>query len=105
MASTFNKRQLQLVLQIFERDFQLDICETVQLYKIPYSILSHRINGCSIYTDTIPNLQKLTVLKEEVVVQEVLDLDSRGFPSWIYDMEDIINRLLAIYDATYIGPR
>jgi len=45
----------------------------------------------------------LTALKEEVVIREVLDLDSRRFPPRIYNVEDITNRLLAIYNAIYIG--
>ena len=43
------------------------------------------------------------MLKEEVVVREIFDLDSRGFPPRIHDMEDIANRLLAIYEAIYVG--
>ena len=68
MASTFNKRQLQLTFQTFERNPQFDIRKTIRLYKIFYSTLSYRINGYSIYTDTMPNLQKLTVLEKKVVV-------------------------------------
>ncbi len=80
MASTSNEHQLQLAFQAFERDPQLGICKIVRLYKILHSTVSHQINNRSIYTDIIPNLQKLTILKKEVVVQEVLDLDSQGFP-------------------------
>jgi len=45
------------------------------------------------------------MLKEEVVVREVFDLDSRRFPPRIYNIKNIVNRLLTIYDAIYIGPR
>ena len=51
------------------------------------------------------NLRKLTVLKEKVIVQKVFDLNSRGFPLRIRDMEDIANRLLTIYDIIYVGLR
>ena len=105
MVSTSNESQLQLALQTFQRDPQLSIREVVRFYNIPRTTLSDRINGRSIRTDTIPNLQKLTTLKEEVVVRKVFDLDSRRFPPWMYDIEDIANRLLAIYDAKYIGLR
>ncbi len=47
----------------------------------------------------------MTTLEEEVVVQEVLDIDSQGFPLRIYDMENIANRLLTIYNVIYIRLR
>ncbi|SRR6266566_416840 len=105
MTSTFNEHQLQLALQTLERDPQLGIREIVRLYKILHSILSYRINSRSIYTDIIFNLQKLTVLEEEVVVRKVFDLNSQIFLPRIYNMKDMVNRLLAIYDATYVGLR
>ncbi len=105
MVSTSNEYQLQLVLQTFEKDPQLNIREVVRLYNIPHSILSIRINDVSTYTITIANSRKLTVLKKEVIVQEIFDLDSQRFLPRIYDIENIANRLLTIYDAIYVGLR
>ncbi len=68
MASTFNESQLQFVLQAFEKDPQLSINEAVQLYNILHTTLSVRIKGRFIYTDIIINLQKLTALKEEMII-------------------------------------
>ena len=102
--STSNEYQLQLTLQTFEKDLQLNIRKAVQLYNIPRITLTHYINGRSIYANIIINLQKLTALEEEVVVREVLDLDSRRFLPRMYDMEDMANRLLATYDATCVRP-
>ena len=105
MVSTSNECQLQLVLQTFEKDPQLSIRKATQLYNILYSTLSTRINNVFTHTTTIANSRKLTVLKEKVVVWEVFDLDSRGFPPRIYDVEDMANRLLTTYDTTYVGLR
>ncbi len=96
---------MQFVLQAFEKDLQLNVRKAIQLYNILYSTLFIQINNVSTYTTTIANLQKLTTLEKEVVVREVFDLDSRGFPLWIYDIKDIANRLLATYNTTYVGPR
>jgi len=104
MISPFNDNQLQLALQAFERDPQLNIRKFTRFYNILHTTLSTRINGHFTCADIITNSQKLTVLKEEVVVREVFDLDSRGFPPRMHDIEDIANRLLAIYDTMYIGP-
>jgi len=76
MTSTSNKCQLQLVLQTFEKNPQLNIRKAIRLYNILRTILSNRINNRSIHIDIIANLQKLTVLKKEVVVRKVFDLDS-----------------------------
>ncbi|SRR6266566_4178264 len=103
MVSPSNDSQLQLVFQAFERDPQLSICKFVRFYNILCTILSARINSRSTYVDTIANSRKLTALKEEIIVRKVFDLDSQGFPPRMYDIEDIINRLLTIYDATHIG--
>jgi len=103
MISSSNDNQLQLVLQTFEKDLQLNIRKLARFYNILCTILSVRINGRSIHADTIANSQKLTALKKEVVVRKTFDLDSRGFPPRIHDIEDIANRLLAIYDAIYVG--
>ena|SRR6266699_2801067 len=104
MTSTSNEYQLQLVFQTFEKDPQLNVRETTRLYNIPHSTLSTRINNISAHTTIITNLRKLTALKEEIIVREVFDLDSQRFPLRIYNIEDIANRLLAIYDAIYVGP-
>ncbi len=103
MVSTFNECQLQFIFQTFEKDFQFSVCKVVQLYNILYSTLSIRINSVSTCIITIANLRKLTTLKEEVVVRKVFDLDSQGFLFRMYDVEDIANRLLAIYDTIRIG--
>src|SRR6266699_3694956 len=99
MASTSNEHQLQLACQTFEKDPQLSIRKTVRLYNILRITLFDRINSRLIHIDIIVNLRKLIVLKEEVIIQKVFNLDSRRFPLQIYDMEDMINRLLTIYDT------
>src|SRR6266566_2274459 len=88
IVSTSNKYQLQLVLQIFEKDLQLNIRKTIQFYNVLHITLSIRINGISTYVNTIANLRKLIALKKEVVVREVFNLDSRRFPFRIYNIED-----------------
>ena len=72
MISTFNKCQLQLIFQTFERDLQLGIRKTARLYNVLHSILFHRINRHSTYIYIMANLRKLTMLKEEVIVQKNL---------------------------------
>jgi len=76
MALTSNEHQLQLAYQAFEKDPQLNIRKVIRLYNIPRTIFSNRINGRSTYIDIIANSRKLTMLKKEVIVQKVFDLNS-----------------------------
>ena len=102
MISTSNESQLQFVFQTFEKDFQLNINKITQLYNILYTILSVQIKGRSIRIDIIINLRKLTMLKKKMIVRKIFNLNLQRFPPRIYDVENIINRLLAIYDTIYI---
>jgi hypothetical protein len=53
----------------------------------------------------MPDSQKLTDLEEITIIQYVLDLDSRLFPSRLCGVEDMANQLLANRDAPPIGPQ
>src|SRR6266566_8421575 len=105
MTSTSNECQLQLAFQTFEKDPQFSVRKVVRLYNILHSTLSTRINGVSTRATIMANSRKLTALEDEVVVREVFDLDSRGFPLWMYDVEDMANRLLATCDTIRVGLR
>ncbi len=105
LISTSNEYQLQFTLQTFEKNLQLNIRKIVRLYNILRTTLIHCINSRSIYIDIITNLQKLTTLKEKMIVQKIFNLNSRRFLLRMYDIEDIANQLLTIYNTIYIGPR
>jgi len=70
-----------------------------KIYNIPYSTLSTRINGVTSIRDRRPANKKLTELEEEVIVNHILDLDSRGFSPRHADLEDMANCLLENYWA------
>ena len=49
------------------------------------------------------NCLKLTNLEEEVIVNHIYDLDSRGFSPWLADIEDMANYLLESRRAKRVG--
>ena len=51
----------------------------------------------------MPNLKKLTKLKEEVIVRHILDLDSRGFAPTLGAIKDMANKLLAARAARQVS--
>jgi hypothetical protein len=50
--------------------------------------------GRTSYDETRPNRQKLITLKEEVIIRNILDLDSRGFVPRLASVEDMANYIL-----------
>lgn len=55
--------------------------------------------------DILVNSRKLTVLKESVLVQHILNLAIKGFPPRMSVVEDMANRLLTTRDAPRVGTR
>ena len=51
----------------------------------------------------MPNLKKLTKLKEEVIVRYILDLDLRGFAPTLGAIKDIADKLLSVCAARQVG--
>jgi 2-keto-3-deoxy-L-rhamnonate aldolase RhmA len=61
--------------------------------------------GVSFRRDTTSNCRILTILKEEVIIKHVLDLDARAFPPRIADVEAMANLLRATRHAPSVGLR
>jgi hypothetical protein len=72
---------------------------------VDYYALRRRQKGIQSRRDTIPNSRRLSDLEEQIIVQFILDLDSRGFPPRLRGVEDMANRLLADRDAPTVGKR
>jgi hypothetical protein len=53
--------------------------------------------------ETRPNRQKLTTLKEEVIIRNILDLDSRGFAPRLAGVEDMANYILESRGGERVG--
>jgi hypothetical protein len=64
------------------------------LYNILYSILSDRIAGRTSRHEIRANSLKLTKLEEEVIIRNILDIDTRGFAPRPSSIEDIVNYIL-----------
>ena len=62
---------------------------------MPRTTLQDKYYGISLRCNIQPSSQKLTNLKESVIVQHILDLDSPSFPLRIRYVKDIANRILS----------
>ena len=77
--------------------------KAAKIYDIPYSTLSDRMNGVTPIHDRRPAAQNLTELEEQVIVNYIFDLDSRGFSPRQADVEDMANYLRKTRRARPVG--
>jgi hypothetical protein len=75
------------------------------IYNIPYITLNYRFYGTIARRDSMLNLRAITELKEQMIVKYVFDLNSRGFPPAIAQIENMANILRKSRDASRVGTR
>ncbi|KAG6996429.1 hypothetical protein FocnCong_v015407 [Fusarium oxysporum f. sp. conglutinans] len=104
--SQLNKElNILLAIQALQNDLKLSLRRAAKVYKVSLTTLWRRQQGILSQRDTIPKSRKLSDLEEQIIVQFILDLDSRGFPPRLRGVEEIANRLLADRDASPVGKR
>ena len=103
MSLKKDEAQVQLALQALENDPKLSLRVAARIYSVHHTKLSRRRRGKESRRDIPANSRKMTDLEESVIVQYILDLDSKGFPPRLSGVEDMANRLLAERDAGRVG--
>ena len=73
------------------------------LYNVPRITLSQRIKGRRARNDKSIYITKLRKLEEEVIINNILDLDSRGFIPRISSIKEMANRILESRDRNRVG--
>ncbi|RFN49752.1 hypothetical protein FIE12Z_5989 [Fusarium flagelliforme] len=105
MSQPSNEARILLALQALQNDQKLSLRRAADVYNVDYYALRRRQHGIQSRRDSIPNSRKLSDIEEETIVQFILDLDSRGFPSRLRFVEEMANSLLADRDASPVGKR
>jgi len=105
MPQLYSERQILLALQALQNNPKLSLRGAARLYQVNYWALRRRHNGIQSRRDWIPKSRRLSNLEEQIIVQFILDLDSRGFPPRLRAVEEMANRLLADRDASPVGKR
>lgn len=72
-------------------------------YDIPRTTLRRRLDGITARRDCNIRSRKLTPIEESVIIQYILDRDSRGFPPRLRDVEDMANKLLTDRGVGKVG--
>jgi hypothetical protein len=75
----------------------------VSIYKVPENTFCDRITSRIPRSNTRPIVQNLTETKKQVIVNHILDLDSRRFSPRQADIKDIANYLRKTRRAKPVG--
>ena len=103
MSLKKDEAQVQLALQALQNDPKLSLRAAARIYSVHHTKLSRRRRGKESRRDIPANSRKMSDLEELVIIQYILDLDSKGFPPRLSGVEDMANRLLAERDAGRVG--
>jgi hypothetical protein len=75
----------------------------ISIYKIPENIFRDRITSRTPCSNTRPIVQNLTETEKQVIVNHILDLDSRRFSPRQTNIKDITNYFRKIYKTKPVG--
>ncbi|KAI7759588.1 hypothetical protein LZL87_014382 [Fusarium oxysporum] len=105
MPQSSNEARILLALQALQNDPKLSLRRAATIYQVPFETLRRRHHGIQSRSNTIPKSRRLSDLEEQIIIQFILDLDSRGFPSRLRFVEELANSLLADRNALPVGKR
>ncbi len=92
-----------LAIEAIRTSKKLSYRSAAKIYNIPKSTLSARMNGRTTIHERRPAAHKLTEIEEEVIVQKILDMDSRGFAPRLAGVEDMANFILKSRGGNRVG--
>jgi hypothetical protein len=95
MPQSNDEANIILALDALQNDPKLRIRRAASIYQVCHKKLGRRQRGIQSQRDTTPKSRKLSDLEEQIIIQFILDLDSRGFPPRLRGVEEMANRLLA----------
>ena len=92
-----------LAIEAIRSSKKISCRAAARLYNVPETTVRYRMNGRTTIADRRPKVQNLTAIEEEVVVEYILNLDSRGFPPSMGDVAAMANYILRSRNAPSVG--
>jgi hypothetical protein len=105
MEYSLQESRLILAIEALKKDTKLSVRSAANIYNIPETTLRHRRDGKKSRRDKSSNSRKLIDVEESVIVQRILDLDSRGFQPRQSDVREMADCLRTDRNASLVGPR
>ncbi len=90
MESSSIESRTILAIEVLKKDPKFSVRRAAKIYEIPEATLRHRRVGRLARRDMPASSRALTDLEEDVIVQRILDLDSRGFQPRQGDVREIV---------------
>ena len=105
MSVITKEAKIILAIEAIRTSRKLSRRAAAKLYEVPESSLRLRMNGhLPLPERRLANI-KLSKLEEEVIVRNILELDSRGFAPRLASVEDMANFILESRGGTRVGGR
>jgi hypothetical protein len=93
--SSSNKARINLAIQALDRDAYLTENRAADIYQVNRMTLRQRRARMAIRRECTANSRKLTNLEEKVIINHIINLDSRGFTPTLSTIREIANILLS----------
>jgi hypothetical protein len=93
--ASYCEADIQLALAALNSNQVAHVTTAAATFNVPETTLRRRRAGKPSRRDCQPNSRKLMKLEEEVIVEYILELDSRGFSPTYTVIRDMANLLLS----------
>jgi hypothetical protein len=103
MSVVLKESKIILAIEAIRTSKKLSRRKAAKIYRVPFSTLNDRMNGRTSLRESRPAITNLTILEEEVIVRNILDMDSRGFAPRLAGVEDMANYILKSRGGKRVG--
>jgi hypothetical protein len=103
MQEAYTEGLVQLAIQSLNTKQITSAKRAAASYNVPRTTLRRRRAGTQSRRDCQPNSKKLTKIEEDVIVERILDRDSRGWAFTKKGIEEMANTLLAERGGGVVG--
>lgn len=103
MSVVLKESKIILAIEAIRTSKKLSRRKAAKIYRVPFSTLNDRMNGRTSLCESRAIVTNLTILEEEVIVQNILDIDSRGFAPRLAGVEDMANYILKSRGGKRVG--
>ncbi|KAJ8058530.1 hypothetical protein OCU04_012712 [Sclerotinia nivalis] len=103
MNSNNQEARILLAIEDIQKDKKISIRKVAKMYNISNTTLQRRINGFTPRSEYRPKSYNLSELEENIISEYILDMDMRGFPPKLRNVEDMANHILESRGAKCVG--
>jgi len=82
MSVQTQEAQIILIIKTIQIFKKLSCRKAAKIYKVPETILHNKMNGITSLPEYRPVNTNLNKLEKQIIINYILDQDSRGFSPW-----------------------